>query len=152
MRYEVSTTINRPLADVFQFVSNVENQSRWQAATVRNTQLTPGPLRVGTQMRHTGKWLGRNYESTAEVIEYEPNRKWGYRSVAGPYDLVMHYHFEPIENGTRLTMDVQGDAKGFFGFFKFVEPLVGRAAEKTLNDDLARLKTVLESEITPITN
>ncbi len=146
MLYKVSTLINSPSAEVFQFVANVENQSKWQAATVKNTQITPGAMRVGTQMRHTGKWLGRSYESIAEVIEYEPDHQWGYKSVSGPYDLVMHYHFEPVENGTRLTMHVEGDTKGFFGFFKFVEPLVARAAKKLLNDDLARLKKVLESQ------
>jgi hypothetical protein len=145
MHYEVSTFISRPLTDVFQFTTNVENQSKWQAATVCTTQLTPGSMGVGTQMRHTGKWLGRNYESIGEVVEYEPNVQWGYKSLSGPYDLVMHYRFEPVEDGTRLTMDVEGDAKGFFGFSKFVEPLVGRMAEKTLNDDLTRLKSVLES-------
>lgn len=145
MHYQVSTFISRPLTDVFQFTTNVENQSKWQAATVRNTQITPGAMGVGTQMRHTGKWLGRKYESVAEVIEYEPNRHWGYKSLSGPYDLVMHYHFEPVGDRTRLMMDVEGDTKGFFGFFKFLEPLVGRAAGNLLNNDLTRLKNVLES-------
>lgn len=145
MKYRVSILIHRPLSDVFQFVANVENQSEWQAATIHNTQVSPGAMQVGTQMRHTGRWLGRNYQSTGEVIEYEPNQKWGYKSVAGPYDLVMHYLFEPVGDDTRLTMDVEGDAKGFFGYFKFAEPLVARAGERLLNDDLARLKIVLES-------
>lgn len=130
MKSRVGIVIHRPLADVFRFVAKFENQSQWQSATIRNTQLTPGPMRVGVQNRHVGKWLGRNYESVGEVIEYEPNRRWGYKSLSGPYDLVMHYHFESVDNGARLTMDVEGDTKGFFGFFKFVEPLVARAGEK----------------------
>ncbi len=146
MKSRVSILIHRPLTDVFRFVANFENQSQWQKATIRNTQLTPGPMGVGVQGRHVGKWLGRNYESVGEVIEYEPGRQWGYKSLSGPYDLVMHYHFESVENGTRLTMDVEGDTKGFFGFFKFAEPLVARAGENLLNDDLARLKKVLESQ------
>ena len=140
----VSTLIQRSLDEVIQFVAQVENQSKWQAATVHNTQVTPGPMRVGVQMRHTGKWLGRSYESVAEVIEYEPNRRWGYKSVSGPYDLVMHYHFEPAEAGTRLTMDVEADTKGFFGFFMFAEPLVRRAGEKLLRDDPARVISEIE--------
>lgn len=112
---------------------------------MHNTQLTPGPMQVGTQGRHTGKWLGRSYESVGEVIEYEPNSKWGYKSLSGPYDLAMRYRFEPVKNGTRLTMDAEGDTKGFFGFFKFAEPLVMRAAKKMMNDDLLRLKQILET-------
>ena len=148
MKSRVSILIHRTLAEVFPFVANFENQSQWQSATIRNTQLTPGPMCVGAQCRHVGKWLGRNYESVGEVIEYEPDRQWGYKSLSGPYDLVMHYRFEPVGDDTRLTMDVEGDTKGFFGFFKFAEPLVARAGEKLLNDDLARLKKVLESKKT----
>ncbi|MBX7237107.1 MAG: SRPBCC family protein [Caldilineales bacterium] len=146
MKSQVSTLIHRPLAEVFRFVANFENQSQWQAATIQNTQITPGPMRVGAQGRHVGKWLGRNYESIGEVVEYEPDREWGYKSVSGPYDLVMHYHFESVGDDTRLTMDVEGETKGFFGFFKFMEPLVARAGEKLLKDDLIRLKKVMENE------
>jgi hypothetical protein len=77
------------------------------------------------------------------VIEYDPDRLWGYKSLSGPYDLVMHYRFESVEAGTRLTMDVDADTKGFFGFFKFAEPLVARAGEKLSKAHLARLKKVL---------
>jgi len=147
MIYRVSTIINKPLQEVFQFVTRVENESKWQAATVENIQLTDGPMRVGVMMRHTGQWLGRKYQSDAEVIEYEPNSKWAYKSVAGPFDLEMHFQFEPAGNGTSLTMDVSGNPKGFFGFFKLLEPLVNRFGRRTLEDDLARLKSVLEAGV-----
>lgn len=145
MKYEVSTNITRPLTDVFQFVTRFENQNRWQAATVRNNQITPGAMRVGVQGRHVGRWLGRSYESIAEVIEFEPQSLWGYRSVSGPYDLAMHYRFEPVEDGTRLSMTAEADAKGFFGIGKLTEPLVGILAKRLLQGDLERLKRVLET-------
>jgi hypothetical protein len=64
MRYEVSTVISRPLPDVFRFVTNIENQPQWQAASVENHQLTPGPMAVGAQIQYIGKWLGRRYEGS----------------------------------------------------------------------------------------
>jgi len=145
MKYNVGITINKPLADVFQFVTRAENESKWQAATVDNQQLTPGPMGVGVTMRHTGKWLGRKYQSEGRVTAYEPNHTWAYESVSGPFDLAMHFRFDPAETGTRLTMEVEGDAKGFFGFFKWAEPLMASAARRMLEDDLVRLKRVLES-------
>lgn len=141
---QVSTLIHRPIEQVFSFVVNFENQAKWQAATVRNAQTTPGPMCIGAQCLHVGKWLGRSYESVGEVIEYQQNRKWGYKSVSGPYDLVMHYRFEVVGDHTRLTMNAEGDTKGFFTFFRFAEPLIAPLANKLLRDDLARLKQVLE--------
>src|SRR5213594_4026929 len=115
MIIHLSTLINRPLDEVFQFVTRFENQNQWQAATLQNNQVEPGVMRLGVHGRHIGKWLGRTYGSTAEVIAYEPSRLWGYQSISGPYDLRMLYHFEPVEGGTRLRMDIEGDTKGFFG-------------------------------------
>jgi polyketide cyclase/dehydrase/lipid transport protein len=145
MIIHLNTLINRPLDEVFPFVARFENQSRWQAATVQNNQIEPGPMRVGVHGKHVGQWLGRNYESTGEVIAFEPERTWGYKSVSGPYDLSMLYHFQPEDGGTRLSMDIQGDTKGFFGLGRITEPLMKIMAKRMMQSDLARLKRVLEA-------
>lgn len=145
MIFHLSTFINCPLDDVFQFVTRFENQSQWQAATVENHQLEPGAMRVGVHALHRGRWLGRTYETKGEVIAYEPGKRWGYKSVSGPYDLSMLYHFEPADGGTRLSMDIEGDTKGFFGIGKLTEPLIRVMAKRTVQSDLMRLKRVLEA-------
>jgi hypothetical protein len=149
MIIHIGTDINRPLGEVFQFVTRFENQCQWQAATLQNDQLEPGVMRVGLHGKHRGQWLGRTYESTAEVIAYEPQRLWGYQSVSGPYDLKMLYRFEPIEGGTRLNMDIEGDTKGFFGLGKITEPVVRFMAKRLTQRDLSRLKNVLEAAAPP---
>jgi hypothetical protein len=146
MFIQISTYIQRPLNEVFAFVARFENQSQWQAATVQNNQIEPGSMRVGVHGKHIGRWLGRSYESTGEVIAFEPGRLWGYKSVSGPYDLSMIYHFAPADGGTRLSMDIEGNTKGFFGLGKLTEPLVRVMAKRTVQSDLMRLKRVLETE------
>ena len=141
MQYEVSTLINRPIADVFQFVTNVTNQPKWQASSVENTQLTPGPMAVGVTIQHVGKWLGRRYVGTGQVTEFEPDKQWGYKTLGGPYQLEMHYRFEPAPSGTRLKMLVDGEDSGFF---RLPAPLLRFFAQRVLQGDLDRLKRVLE--------
>lgn len=142
MRYEVSTVKNRPLPDVFRFVTKVEDQPKWQAASVENHQLTPGPMAVDTQIQHIGKWLGRRYESLGQVVDFEPDRRWAYKSLSGPYQLKMRYAFEPAAAGTRLTLTAVG---GDLGFFRLPAPLLRFFAKRVLQADLDRLKRVLES-------
>ena len=141
MQYEVSTLINRPLVEVFQFVTNVTNQPKWQSSAVENTQLTPGPMAVGVTIQHVGKWLGRRYVGTGQVTEFEPNSRWAYKTLDGPYQLEMHYHFEPAPSGTRLTMVADGEDSGFF---RLPAPLLRFFAQRVLQGDLDRLKKVLE--------
>jgi len=142
VHYEISTVISRPLPDVFQFVSNVENQPKWQAASVENRQLTPGPMAVGAQIQHVGKWLGRRYESLGQVVEFELDSRWAYKSLSGPYQLEMRYRFEPAAAGTRLTLTVVG---GDQGFFRLPAPLLRFFAQRVLQADLNRLKRLLGS-------
>ena len=91
MHYTVSTVIGKPIAEVFAFVTNVENQARWPSATLENAQTTPGPMAAGTLMRHVGKWLGRRYETVARVTEYTPDRQWSYTTVSGPFRVAFQY-------------------------------------------------------------
>jgi hypothetical protein len=141
MQYEVSTLINRPLAEVFQFVTNVANQPRWQSSSLENTQLTPGPMAAGVTTQHVGKWLGRRYVSKGLVTEFEPNSRWAYKSLDGPYQLEMRYRFEIEPDGTRLTMAADGEDAGFFGL---PAPLLRFFAQRVLQGDLDRLKKILE--------
>jgi hypothetical protein len=142
MHYEISTVISRPLPDVFQFVTNVESQPKWQAASVENRQLTSGPMAVGAQIQHVGKWLGRRYESLGQVVEFELDSRWAYKSLSGPYKLEMRYRFEPAAAGTRLTLTAGG---GDLGFFRLPAPLLRFFAQRVLQADLNRLKRVLET-------
>ncbi len=146
MQYEVSTLINRPLGEVFQFVTNVENQPKWQAASLENHQLTPGPMAAGARIQHLGKWLGRRYESIGQVTAFEPNSQWAYKSLTGPYQLEMRYRFETATDGTRLTLLAIG---GDMGFFRLPAPLLRFFARRVLQGDLDRLKKVLEANREP---
>jgi hypothetical protein len=146
MQYEVSTLINRPLAEVFQFVTNVANQPRWQSSSLENTQLTPGPMAAGVTTQHVGKWLGRRYVSKGLVTEFEPNSRWAYKSLDGPYQLEMRYRFETEPDGTRLTMVADGEDAGFF---RLPAPLLRFFAQRVLQGDLDRLRKVMESSHEP---
>lgn len=53
-----SVIINRPVNDVFGFVTDPTTTPQWQANLVRSDILTPGPMRVGTrvlEVRRLGK-------------------------------------------------------------------------------------------------
>ena len=142
MQVESSIVIRRTLEDVFAYITNPEAQAQWQATTLENKKLTEGAVGVGTQMHHLGKFLGTRIETIAEVIEYEPNRQYRYKSIQGFLPVDMRYVLQPAEGGTKLTL-IAGGAPG--GFFRLAEPLVAAASRRLIANDLRRLKHVLES-------
>jgi hypothetical protein len=136
-----SVDIARPLEEVFAFVANPGNDARWGANLVEVIQLSPGPLGVGSRYRYTARFAGRPFQLVREVIAYEPNRRQSVKTVSGPLRWGGTRTFEAIPGGTRITFSGGGQAGGFFGL---AEPLLLRAAQRSLRTDLATLKRLLE--------
>jgi hypothetical protein len=97
---------------------------------------------VGTRLRNTVKFLGRQFDLTFEVTEHEPNGKNCVRSISGPIPFTGCRVVEPVDGGTRFTQTAEGEVGGFF---RLAEPLVVRAARRQYETDLATLKDLLEA-------
>jgi hypothetical protein len=141
MQVESSIDIQRPIEDVFTFITQVKNAAKWQDSTVETRQTSPGPMGAGATMHHVGKFLGRRIENDAKVYEFELNRTFAYKG-GGALPVDIRYRFEPIACGTKFTV-IYGGEPG--AFFKLAEPLVKRASAKLLAGDLKKLKQVLEA-------
>jgi uncharacterized protein YndB with AHSA1/START domain len=142
-RIEVSVVINRPIEEVFAYVTNPENEPLWQSGVLESELVGEGPLGVGAKTREVRKLLGRRLESTAEVTAYEPNAKIAFKSTSGPVQYEAWYTFEPVDAGTKLTIVGEGDTGSLF---KLAEGLVMRQFEKEMQTALAALKDILESQ------
>ncbi len=49
IKFEVTIIIHRPLEDVFRFVAQGENGSKWNSAVKEVKQISEGPVGVGTR-------------------------------------------------------------------------------------------------------
>ena len=142
-KFEINLVIDRPIEEVFAFISNAENLPRWRATALEVKRAASGPIAVGSIFRARFTFLGRPFDGNLEIISYEPHRKYATRMVEGPFPLEAHYALEPIESGTRLLFVVEG-APG--GFFKLAEPLVVSLAKRSYEADLHNMKEMLEAQ------
>src|SRR5713101_1325151 len=76
---EVSTVINRPLAEVFAFVTDFANHPQWENNFLEGKRLTPDPVGVGTIYECVLKVPGQRVVSTIEITEYAFNQSIGFR-------------------------------------------------------------------------
>ena len=139
---EVTTTINRPVEDVFEALTRIENQPQWSSATLEAAQTSSGPVGVGSTARLVAKFLGRRIETQLRITEFEPNRKLSGESTGGPFPLQSTFTLDTDDGGTRVTctFDLQPG-----GFFKLAEPLVVTMAKRQLQGDLNNLKDLMEA-------
>jgi uncharacterized protein YndB with AHSA1/START domain len=139
---ELSTVINRPVEEVFAFLSNPENGPKWSAGSSDVTITSAGPMGVGTTYRSVRTLLGRRIESEGVFTAYEPNRSYATKSTSGPFPMEGRVTFERIAGGTRVTGTLVGEPGGFF---KLAEPLLMSMGKRQFDADLANLKDLMES-------
>jgi len=143
MRVEESIEINRPLEEVFNYVSDVANFPEWTAHTLEVRKDTVGPPQQGDRFTLAIKSVGRRFETPYERTSYEPNRRYIDRAVGGPIpNQQWEYTFEEIPGGTSLKRAVEAEPGGLL---KLVEPLQKRAVTRQLRTDLQTLKDLLEA-------
>ena len=74
--------IDRPMKDVFAFVSNPNNMSKWNLAIVSLEQVNPGKVDVGSKFKTVGEMMGRRIEGDMQITAYEPDTKCGFQVTA----------------------------------------------------------------------
>ena len=107
-------------------------------------QTTPEPPGLGTKGKTTGRFLGMRLETELEITEFEQDARFAYRSIAGPVERWGVVTFQPVDTGTRVSIEVGGDTKGFF---KVADPIVLRIAKRQLQADVDTLREMMEARI-----
>jgi len=143
LKFSANVKVNRPVEKVFAWLTNANNQGKFDKSSLKMEALTPGPWRTGSQFRELRDMGGRKTEVLSELAELEPNRRFVVRSKTGPGWLGT-WNFEPDGAGTRLHWTGELTMKGFA---RFIEPLIGRQMRSQIDQQFAELPHLIESEI-----
>lgn len=137
-----ATEITRPADEVAAFAMEAENDTRWIGGIASARRLTPGPTAVGTRVERVAHFLGRRIDYVMEVAELDPGRRIVLRSIKSPFPMKVTYSFEPVANGTRASVRVEGGPESLL---RFAGGLMSPAVRRNLRKDVARLKQICET-------
>jgi uncharacterized protein YndB with AHSA1/START domain len=143
LRFELSIDIDRPVHEVWEYLTEPEHVPEWQASASSSRQITDGSMGVGTKLEDERRFLGRRARSEVEVTEYEPERLFTLHGLSGPVRFTVRHRLEKRNGGTSLHVEAEADPG--HGIGRLVRPVVERAAEHELRGDFRRLKERLES-------
>ena len=142
VRFNVNVVINRPVGDVFAFVTRGENGSMWNSAVREIRQTSDGPEGLGTEYRMSRELPQGRVENTLRVVEYEPNRRYSIQATSGPTPFLYRYTFEPQGRGTRMSLSGEGELGGVADL---LSPIASLAVRRGVETNLQTLKGLLES-------
>ena len=137
MRFTNTVMIDRPISEVFAFISNFENMPKWNYFVVDTTNESPPGIGVGTTYRQRRKTDSQRYA----VTEFEPERRVAVRTLPPAADLLMTFTFESSGRGTRLTDEWVLDT----GLPRWLEVFGGARIRSAVRGNLAKLKELLET-------
>ena len=141
VKEERTVVIDRPIQQVFAYVTDQTKTPSWQAGLLEVRRTTEGPIGVGTKHTFVRSFMGRRMQADNEYVAYEPDKLVTFRTTSGP-PMVASYVFEAEPNGTRLTSRVELHAAGFFGL---LDPVIGAGLRREMKAALPALKALLES-------
>lgn len=102
MKFTNTITINRPPAEVFAFLADLENLPRWNYAIRETRKISPGPTGIGSMYTQTRSLPTPSVE-TLEITDSEPDKTLSIRGGFGPLSGRSTYRLDAIGIATQLT-------------------------------------------------
>lgn len=129
-----SVVIERAVPDVFTFFTTPANDPTWRPAVKEIS--AHGPLAVGEHVHQVVRGPGgRGIAADTEVTEFEPERLYAFRVVAGPVRPMGRMTFAPSGTGTEVTFTLSAEVGGLKRL------LMGKAVQKSMDSEVAALDT-----------
>jgi uncharacterized membrane protein len=139
MRFETGLAIERPVEEVFEFVSDFSNLPLWNYYIQRTGPEDVGPPRVGLRYHQTRKTDTQRFE----IVEFEPHRVAAIRMLPPTTPAIIRFSFRPTDQGAWLSDE--WSLRSFVPIPGFLAGLVTRPIKAAVEQNLAKLKTLLET-------
>jgi hypothetical protein len=133
-------TINRPVSEVYRYLSELENVPEWNWAIETTTKASPGPVHVGTTYRQTRR-VPQPAVEMLTVTALEDLRRIGVRGTLAGLPAHLDYELAEESGATRLVNAVELDTAGMQ---RVLAPLLGDRIRKSVAQNLRALKDTIE--------
>ena len=135
-------TIERPIEEVFDVLTDVTKTGRWYPARVEEWWVTPPPHRVGSVRRARVTVLGRASENDAVVTEYDPPRRAALQGKSASAAFKASLDFAPAPGGTRVQVETTFELRGIM---RLIGPLFVSRYERGWDKGLQTAKRMMEA-------
>ena len=141
MKFENSVVIDRPVKRVFEFVTDLSNNAKWQTDILELEVTSEGPFELGSTYRCVNRFLGQRIETEGVITDYVPDRVCAFRIHSGQITGESSFSFEALDGATKFTTKAELD----LNFFKLGGLLLRRKILRQLKHDMLKLKKILEN-------
>jgi uncharacterized membrane protein len=136
-------TIARSADAVAAYAADPSNAPAWYENIASVRWETEPPLRIGSRVAFTARFLGRPLAYTYEITEFVPAERLVMRTAQGPFPMETTYTWQALDDrSTRMTLRNRGEPAGFS---RMAGSVMAAAMRRANRKDLARLRQILEA-------
>ena len=136
-----SIIINCSQQDLFDFVTDFRNDTKWWKPVIRTEKTTNGDINIGTQFIQYAKVMFITVENNLKVTEWQPPEYVTYSNESPQLSYSLRYEFQPTEQGTQFTLFAELEMKGLLLILK---PITMWKLQGQLEKYFGLLKKIME--------
>jgi len=133
------TVIDAPPAEVFAYLSNLDNLSEWQMGVTSARRTSDGEMGVGATALVARDLMGQTIEAPLTVTEYDPPRRLTIGSEVSGVKAQGTLELAPAEDGAATDLTFAMEIRGSM-LTTFMEPMIAGAAGGDIEASLKRLQ------------
>ncbi len=140
MDIAIDVAVNRPVEEVFEYLSDFRNENEWNVVSKNTRLLSSGPVGIGSRFAGDYERMGAmNYE----ILEFERPRWLKVRGSSKQMDWVSTFQFKETGSGTTVhgTMAMQPT-----GFMRVLAPLMGGMVKSQTAKGMESFKATMEGK------
>lgn len=142
--FRVSEIIHRPIEEVFSYLSNLEHATELLPFVTDMEKLSTGPVGHGSRFLETRLVRRRRIQAEVLITEFARPTSFTSKSVSNGVEILYHYTFSAIEEGTQVEMEAEVKTGGFLSFL--TKKQLVKIIKNEDGGQLQKLKEVLETE------
>ena len=144
-QFTVNVFINCLQQDIFDFLSNPANLSKWDADFESAEWVSSDAPGIGSTYRASGRRLGSEKDGYFEIVQWDRPNRYSYKVKERMFlferaETVIT--LRPKDNGTEANCEYQFEV---IGTLKFAEGIVAKMGKKRIESNLDTAKRLLEA-------
>jgi uncharacterized membrane protein len=137
-------TISRPADVVAAYAADPSNAPAWYENITSIRWETEPPLRTGSRVAFTARFLGKQLAYTYEITDFVASERLVMRTAQGPFPMETTYTWQALgDSSTRMTLRNRGEPAGFS---RLAGSVMTAAMRRANRKDLSKLRRILEAD------
>jgi len=141
MKFQNSVVISQPVEQVFEFVTNLRNNAKWQSDILELEMTSDNRFGLGATYRCVNRFMGKHIESEGVITDFSPGKACCIRITTGSFTGECSMFFEAVEDGTKFTASGDLDMR----YLKLLKMIAKRKINQQIKKDMLKLKYILEN-------